>query len=176
MKRGFTLIELLVVVLIIGILSAIALPQYERAVERAKVSEARIVLNAMYKNYQLCKLENPGDNCTDFNNFTIALPGEIVTANCIDGYQCVNTKDWEYSRDTSNLFYANRVINGDKDNYPYYVYIDQGEFFCTNTGEKDYCKMLGSSCGEDCPLPQSRLADNIPPTMEQNAPNSRAAM
>jgi len=63
-KNGFSLLELLVVVLIIGILAAVALPQYQRVKEKTIMAEgmqiARQVADANI-NYYLVRNEYAGD-------------------------------------------------------------------------------------------------------------------
>ena len=58
-KAAFTLIELLVVVLIIGILAAVAVPQYTKAVNKSRIAEAKTVLKSLSNALAVELLENP---------------------------------------------------------------------------------------------------------------------
>lgn len=72
-NKGFTLIELLVVVLIIGILAGVALPQYTKAVEKSRATEAITLLSNLAKAQEVYAL---GTNhyTNDMNSLDIQMP------------------------------------------------------------------------------------------------------
>lgn len=60
-QKGFTLIELMIVVAIIGILAAIAIPQYQNYVTRAKYQDGAASLESVKTATALCIQESGGD-------------------------------------------------------------------------------------------------------------------
>ncbi|MGN0024560.1 MAG: type IV pilin protein [Candidatus Avelusimicrobium sp.] len=80
-NKGFTLIELLVVVLILGILAAMAMPQYFKAVERSRMSEAVQLLANIAQSEQRKYMQ--------INNYTANFRALDVTpknANSVNAY------------------------------------------------------------------------------------------
>ena len=77
---GFTLIELLVVVLIVGILSAIALAQYQRTVDKSRAMQALVLVRSLANAQERYFMAN-GSYSLTFDNLDVQL-GEYVPTAC----------------------------------------------------------------------------------------------
>ena len=82
-NKAFTLIELLVVVLIIGILVAIALPQYEKAVWKSRYLQAKTLAKSIAQAEEIYYLTN-GKYTSKFDELDVSIPPTTQDTYCTD--------------------------------------------------------------------------------------------
>jgi len=152
MKNGFTLIEMLVVVLIIGILAAVALPQYEKAVEKSRMTEGVQMVRAIADANRVFFLAN--DRYAEENEIgllDIEVPGKKAAV-------------WSNNRlQTAHFIYSPRGggtaaetialghrYKGSGDKYTYYIYVPRNDlnrircysYTQASAMQKELCKDL----------------------------------
>ena len=142
MQKGFTLIELLVVVLIIGILSSVALPQYQKSVDKSRAASIWPLLKTNRQAMDSCLLASGKSSCAN-DELDIELP----------------QKDCEFSfnRGTCDFMIGALTANNGRavmwgsysDRFALGIG-DDGKRFCV--GEPEDCKVLGFTVAhEDYP-------------------------
>ena len=108
LTTGFTLIELLVVVLIIGILAAVALPQYNKAVSKSRASEMLLMINNLQKAMDSYVLENGYQSVYfDSANSPLDLAYSVAQLNKMFGFYHGNSTQlgWEIACDAPDVAY-----------------------------------------------------------------------
>ena len=150
-KKGFTLIEMLVVVLIIGILAAIAFPQYQLAVLKSRYTQLMVMGDALRKAQDAYYLVH-GKYALKINDLDITIPGDCNLSDSggiiyCPKFRCVVNSGWVHA-ETLGSAYCIMSIQGNKTIYYMTVSLRRNtKRYCTVSPDSDLGKKVCESFG-----------------------------
>ncbi len=148
-KAGFTLIELLVVVLIIGILAAVAVPQYQKAVDKSRMGQALVWAKSLTDAERAYYLAN-GTYTQSLEELDLSFPGCTKDATNNSIYNC--EEGWKLKFTTQSVYIflpANWVPENTSAGIEYYfdydAYYKQYIHICYASSDRfrNACKNMG---------------------------------
>ena len=154
-NAGFTLIELLVVVLIIGILAAVALPKYERAVAKSRAAQGIQMLGSIYEAQKLWYMQNGEDlnnsGVSSWDDLSIDLPCKNKgTSGPADNHVLTcNSNFFTYALGGTGgggrVWYRNWAFYPNGDSWVYVLGTEEDKTFFCCSPEAEKCRNIGMS-------------------------------
>lgn len=142
-NKGFTLLEMLVVVLIIGILAAIALPQYRKAVVKSKFAEVDLAVSAAKQNIRFYLDANgwPGEDEELFFTGSESVGSIDLPGDCSDDVACeTELAFYVVAYDDGYFWIAIGLKFLNYEALDLFMYPDHGVWFLRDAFSKELCQ------------------------------------